>query len=56
LLRALEQAPEQPLIHLCLGVSYLHRAMSRQTDNREHQIAQVSRLSNPRAACERPEL
>lgn len=41
LLRALNAAPDQPVIHLALGVSYLSRAMSRKTDNREHQIAQA---------------
>ncbi|KAK4700486.1 general transcription factor 3C polypeptide 3 (transcription factor C subunit 4), partial [Phenoliferia sp. Uapishka_3] len=41
LLRAHELAPSQPLIIFCLGVGYLHRAMVRQTDNRNHQIAQA---------------
>lgn len=42
LLRAYELAPKQPLINLSLGIAYLHRAMSRQTDNRQHQLTQVS--------------
>ncbi|ORY54996.1 hypothetical protein BCR35DRAFT_284512 [Leucosporidium creatinivorum] len=41
LLRAYDLAPKQPMINLTLGVAYLLRAMSRQTDNRAHQIAQA---------------
>ncbi|KAK4052048.1 transcription factor TFIIIC subunit tfc4 [Microbotryomycetes sp. JL201] len=41
LLRAYELAPKQPLINLSLGVAYTMRAMSRQTDNRHHQLAQA---------------
>ncbi|GAA5957881.1 hypothetical protein JCM21900_001296 [Sporobolomyces salmonicolor] len=40
LLRAYEIDKTQPLINLALGIAYLQRAMSRQTDNRQHQIAQ----------------
>ncbi|KAM0788020.1 hypothetical protein ACM66B_006219 [Microbotryomycetes sp. NB124-2] len=41
LLRAYELAPKQPLINLSLSVAYTMRAMSRQTDNRHHQLAQA---------------
>ncbi|GAA5924202.1 transcription factor TFIIIC subunit TFC4 [Sporobolomyces koalae] len=41
LLRAYSLEPEQPLLNLALGICYLHRAMTRQTDNRQHQIAQA---------------
>ncbi|GAA5886248.1 hypothetical protein JCM5296_003537 [Sporobolomyces johnsonii] len=40
LLRAYDIDKTQPLINLALGIAYLQRAMSRQTDNRQHQIAQ----------------
>lgn len=43
-LRAFEAHSRDPLILLAFGVAYLHRAMQRQTDNRHHQIAQVSLL------------
>ncbi|GAA5898643.1 hypothetical protein JCM8208_004721 [Rhodotorula glutinis] len=39
-LRANALDPDQPLIKLSLAVSYLQRAMSRKTDNRQHQVAQ----------------
>ncbi|GAA6008607.1 hypothetical protein JCM11491_003366 [Sporobolomyces phaffii] len=41
LLRAYELDPKQPLVNLALATSYLQRAMNRQTDNRQHQIAQA---------------
>lgn len=40
-LRAHKIIPLEPLVNLCLGIAYLHRAMQRQTDNRHHQVAQV---------------
>ncbi|KAM0750023.1 TPR-like protein [Meredithblackwellia eburnea MCA 4105] len=41
LLRAYDIDPQQPLVNFSLGIAYLHRAMNRQTDNRQHQIAQA---------------
>ncbi|GAA5997999.1 hypothetical protein JCM5350_002855 [Sporobolomyces pararoseus] len=41
LLRAYQLDPEQPLVNLALATCYLQRAMTRQTDNRQHQIAQA---------------
>ena len=41
LLRAQEAAPDDMLNNLLCGIAYLHRAMQRQTDNRQHQIAQA---------------
>ncbi|GAA5929194.1 hypothetical protein JCM10213_005007 [Rhodosporidiobolus nylandii] len=41
LLRSYELDKEQPLVNLALAVAYLQRAMSRKTDNRQHQIAQA---------------
>ncbi|GAA6062994.1 hypothetical protein JCM10212_004976 [Sporobolomyces blumeae] len=41
LLRAYDLDKDQPLVNLALATSYLQRAMSRQTDNRQHQIAQA---------------
>ncbi|CAG8558299.1 11225_t:CDS:10 [Paraglomus occultum] len=38
--RAYQLSPNDPIISLCLGLAYLHRAMSRQTDNRHCQIFQ----------------
>ncbi|KAI5479718.1 transcription factor TFIIIC complex subunit Sfc4 [Pseudohyphozyma bogoriensis] len=46
LLRAYEIDPDEPLVNLCLGISYLHRAMTRQSDNRHHQIAQALTFMN----------
>ncbi|GAA6054995.1 hypothetical protein JCM3770_000484 [Rhodotorula araucariae] len=40
-LRAYELDKTQPLINLSLAVAYLQRAMSRKTDNRQHQIVQA---------------
>jgi len=40
-LRAYSLDPNQPLINLALSTCYLQRAMSRQTDNRQHQISQA---------------
>lgn len=37
-------APKDPLINLCLGLTYLHRAMQRQTENRHLQIVQAFAL------------
>ncbi|GAA5855355.1 hypothetical protein JCM9279_001694 [Rhodotorula babjevae] len=41
LLRADALDPDQPLVKLSLAVAYLQRAMSRKTDNRQHQIVQA---------------
>ena len=41
LLRAQEAAPDDMLNNLMCGIAYLHRAMQRQTDNRQHQISQA---------------
>ncbi|GAA5826171.1 hypothetical protein JCM11251_007193 [Rhodosporidiobolus azoricus] len=41
LLRAYELDKKQPLINLAIASAYLQRAMSRKTDNRQHQIAQA---------------
>lgn len=41
LLRAYELDKTQPLVNLTLATAYIQRAMSRKTDNRQHQIAQV---------------
>ncbi|SGZ05942.1 BQ5605_C031g10903 [Microbotryum silenes-dioicae] len=50
LLRAYERMPRQPLINLTIGIVYIHRAMTRATDNRHHQIAQgLAFLSQYRA-------
>ncbi|CAG8688640.1 2099_t:CDS:10, partial [Acaulospora morrowiae] len=38
--RAYASKPEDPVISLAIGLSYLHRAMQRQTDNRHLQIVQ----------------
>lgn len=43
-LRVYETYPDEPLLNLVLGLSYSQRAMQRQTDNRHHQIVQVSVL------------
>ncbi|KPV77040.1 uncharacterized protein RHOBADRAFT_52003 [Rhodotorula graminis WP1] len=45
-LRADALDPEQPLIKLSLAVAYLQRAMSRKTDNRQHQVAQAFAFLN----------
>lgn len=42
LLRSYEIDKKQPLVNLTLATAYLQRAMTRKTDNRQHQIAQVS--------------
>ncbi|GAA5850743.1 hypothetical protein JCM8547_009077 [Rhodosporidiobolus lusitaniae] len=41
LIRAYELDKNQPLVNLTLATAYLQRAMSRKTDNRQHQIAQA---------------
>ncbi|GAA5902958.1 hypothetical protein JCM6882_009654 [Rhodosporidiobolus microsporus] len=41
LLRAYDLDKKQPLINLAIASAYLQRAMSRKTDNRQHQIAQA---------------
>ncbi|GAA5873300.1 hypothetical protein JCM3774_005935 [Rhodotorula dairenensis] len=41
LLRAYELDKTQPLINLTLATAYIQRAMTRKTDNRQHQIAQA---------------
>ncbi|KWU45778.1 TPR-like protein [Rhodotorula sp. JG-1b] len=41
LLRAYELDKPQPLVNLTLATAYIQRAMSRKTDNRQHQIAQA---------------
>lgn len=41
LLRAYELDKTQPLVNLTLATAYIQRAMTRKTDNRQHQIAQV---------------
>lgn len=41
LLRARELDKDQPLVNLALATAYFQRAMSRKTDNRQHQIVQV---------------
>lgn len=38
--KAFKQAPNDPLINLCIGISLLHRAMNRTTPNRHIQITQ----------------
>lgn len=43
-LRAYELAPTQPLVCLSLAIAYVHRSMSRQSDNRQHQLATVRPL------------
>ncbi|GJN87835.1 hypothetical protein Rhopal_000790-T1 [Rhodotorula paludigena] len=40
LLRAREVDKDQPLVNLALATAYFQRAMSRKTDNRQHQIVQ----------------
>ncbi|GAA5974117.1 hypothetical protein JCM11641_003446 [Rhodosporidiobolus odoratus] len=40
LIRAYELDKKQPLVNLALATAYIQRAMSRKTDNRQHQIAQ----------------
>ncbi|GAA5845725.1 hypothetical protein JCM5353_001690 [Sporobolomyces roseus] len=59
LLRAYELDPKQPLVNLALATSYLQRAMSRQTDNRQHQIAQalafLSQYRKLRGPCQETE-
>ncbi|POY73527.1 hypothetical protein BMF94_3464 [Rhodotorula taiwanensis] len=40
LLRSYEIDKKQPLVNLTLATAYLQRAMTRKTDNRQHQIAQ----------------
>ncbi|KIK91737.1 hypothetical protein PAXRUDRAFT_148847 [Paxillus rubicundulus Ve08.2h10] len=50
LLHAYDYCPEDPMICLCLGISSLGRAMQRQSDNRNHLIAQgMAFLSQYRA-------
>ncbi|PLW46445.1 hypothetical protein PCANC_11126 [Puccinia coronata f. sp. avenae] len=39
-LRLRESYPDEPLINLLLAITYVQRAMQRQTDNRHHQIVQ----------------
>ncbi|WAQ83693.1 hypothetical protein PtA15_4A141 [Puccinia triticina] len=39
-LRIRESYPDEPLINLLLAITYVQRAMQRQTDNRHHQIVQ----------------
>jgi hypothetical protein len=41
LLHAYDYAPEDPMICLCLAIASIGRAMQRQSDNRQHLIAQV---------------
>jgi len=41
LLRAYEVDPDNLVTCLSTGIAYLHRAMQRQTDNRQHQLAQA---------------
>ncbi|GAA5979094.1 hypothetical protein JCM10908_002802 [Rhodotorula pacifica] len=41
LLRAYELDKTQPLVNLTLATAYIQRAMTRKTDNRQHQIAQA---------------
>jgi hypothetical protein len=40
-LRAYDMRPDDPLVCLTLALSYVHRAMQRQTDNRHYQLTQV---------------
>lgn len=41
LLRAFDYCPGDPMICLWLAIASIGRAMQRQTDNRQHLIAQV---------------
>lgn len=40
-LRIYETYPNEPLLNLLLAITYVQRAMQRQTDNRHHQIVQA---------------
>ncbi|GAA6030008.1 hypothetical protein JCM8097_009212 [Rhodosporidiobolus ruineniae] len=59
LIRAYELDKKQPLVNLVLASAYLQRAMSRKTDNRQHQIAQafafLDQYRRLRGACHETE-
>lgn len=46
LLHAYDYCPEDPMICLCLAIASIGRAMQRQSDNRQHLIAQVCSISS----------
>jgi len=54
LLHAFDYCPEDPMICLCLAIASIGRAMQRQSDNRQHLIAQgmafLSRYRNIRSS------
>ena len=39
-LRALALQPDNPMLHLSIGISYIHQGMKRQTENRQYAIQQ----------------
>lgn len=38
--RAYALDPQNPMVHLCLGLTYCHHALKRQCENRQHHILQ----------------